>query len=120
MAENDYDWISIRSKKIELQLQALIKKYDQTIYDKRVEEILLQEECNKQKQDFQEFLKVYKKEEEIYEELVVKQQQLEEAKALIFSFTQAAIKIQKWWKAIQKRKAKKKKRSKAAKKRKVP
>ncbi|KNC32182.1 hypothetical protein FF38_12372 [Lucilia cuprina] len=88
--------------KLQLQLQSLIAKYDQTIYDKYKEEIILQEEYDKEKQEFDIFLIEYKREDAIYEELVRKKecefQQLHEAKILLFTHTRAAKKIQRWWK----------------------
>ncbi|XP_046802806.1 GRIP and coiled-coil domain-containing protein-like [Lucilia cuprina] len=88
--------------KLQLQLQSLIAKYDKTIYDKYKEEIILQEEYDKEKQEFDIFLIEYKREDAIYEELVRKKecefQQLHEAKILLFTHTRAAKKIQRWWK----------------------
>ncbi|XP_065363348.1 GRIP and coiled-coil domain-containing protein-like [Calliphora vicina] len=88
--------------KLQLQIQALIAKYDQTIYDKYKEEIFLQEEYDKQKQEFDIFLIEYKREDAIYDELVRKREReykrLHDAKIWLFTHTRAAKKIQRWWK----------------------
>lgn len=93
---------SLFRNKLQLQLQALISKYDQTMLEKYKEEIFLQEEYEKQKREFDHFLIEYKREDDIYEELVRKKERearrLHEAKILLFTHTRAAKKIQRWWK----------------------
>ena len=95
-------------------MKALIDKYDTTLLEKYKEELMLQDEYEKSKKDLDELLVVFKKEEAIYEEVVMKRlredKRIHDAKVLYFTQRRAAIKIQRWWrkclKVIKKRQKK--------------
>ncbi|KAM7348234.1 uncharacterized protein ACRADG_007650 [Cochliomyia hominivorax] len=106
--------------KLQLQLQALITKYDQTLFDKYKEEILLQEQYEKEKQELDLLLIEYEKEDAIYDKLVrtkVREaERLHQAKILLFTQTHAVKIIQRYWrkyiraqKLLRKKNAKKEK-----------
>ncbi|TMW51210.1 hypothetical protein DOY81_003687 [Sarcophaga bullata] len=100
--------------KLQLQLKALVDKYDNSLLEKYKEELMLQDEYEKSKKELDELLEVFKKEEAIYEEVVMKRlredKRKQDAKVLHFTQMRAAIKIQRWWKkclkAIKKRQKK--------------
>ena len=98
-----------------MQLKALIDKYDTSLLEKYKEELMLQDELEKSKKDLDELLLVFKKEEAIYEEVVMKRlredKRIHDEKVLYFTQTRAAIKIQRWWKKCLKAIRKKQKKA---------
>lgn len=104
---NEKDGQAERNK-LQLQLQALILKYDQTMAEKVREEIELQETYDDLRSKMDEFLIEYNREEAIYYELVVKkeeerQRQLE-ARVAAFKLVRAVKLIQGWYRRFQSKK----------------
>ncbi|XP_075167409.1 uncharacterized protein LOC142239502 [Haematobia irritans] len=97
--------------KLLIQLQSLIKKFDQTIGDKIVENMNLQEQYEKQKQLFDEFMVVYSSEEAEYFRIVRNKEEEEkrqqEQKILLFMMNRAARTIQKRWRRFRKQRSRK-------------
>lgn len=84
--------------------------------DKIKENLYLQEEYEKQKQSFDEFLIIYKQEEAEYERIVKAKEEEEklqqEQKILLFMMNRSARAIQKHWRKFRKAQKKAAKRSK--------
>uniref|UniRef100_A0A1I8MM88 Dynein regulatory complex protein 10 n=1 Tax=Musca domestica TaxID=7370 RepID=A0A1I8MM88_MUSDO len=97
--------------KLLIQLQSLIKKFDQTIGDKMIENMNLQEEYEKQKQLFDEFMLEYSREEEEYNRIVRTKEEEEkrkqEEKILLFMMNRAARTIQRRWLRFRKQRSRK-------------
>ncbi|KAI9583842.1 hypothetical protein GQX74_005590 [Glossina fuscipes] len=96
--------------KLVLQLDALIRRYDEVMFEKFNEEILLDEAIEKLQQELDDFQPEYNREEQIYIELVVKKeeeyQRIVEMKAHDFRRKHAAKKIQIWFRNIRRKMAK--------------
>ncbi|XP_054738382.1 meiosis-specific nuclear structural protein 1-like isoform X2 [Anastrepha obliqua] len=105
--------------KLLLQLQALVKKFDQNIGDKIKENVYLQEEYDEQKRQFDEFLEEYQREEAEYEAIVKTKEEEDrrkhEEKVMLFMMTRAAKIIQRAYRRY--RRSKKKVEKKKGKKR---
>ncbi|XP_023306034.2 dynein regulatory complex protein 10 [Lucilia cuprina] len=103
--------------KLLLQLQALIKKFDQTMGDKIKENMFLQEEYERQKKSFEEFLIEYNREELEYEQIVRAKEEEEkrqhEQKILLFMMNRSARVIQKHWRKFRRAQKKAAKRGKS-------
>uniref|UniRef100_A0A1A9VD27 Dynein regulatory complex protein 10 n=1 Tax=Glossina austeni TaxID=7395 RepID=A0A1A9VD27_GLOAU len=86
--------------KLVLQFEALIRRYDQVMFEKFTEELLLDEAIEKLQQELDDFQPEFNREEQIYIELVVKKeeeyQRLLEIRAEDFRRNCAARKIQIW------------------------
>ncbi|XP_073845032.1 uncharacterized protein [Musca autumnalis] len=97
--------------KLLIQLQSLIKKFDQTIGDKIIENMNLQEEYEKQKKQFDEFMIEYSYEEEEYWKIVrskeEEEKQKQEEKILLFMMNRAARTIQRRWLRFRKQRSRK-------------
>ncbi|XP_065369499.1 dynein regulatory complex protein 10-like [Calliphora vicina] len=102
--------------KLLLQLQALIKKFDQTMGDKIKENMFLQSEYERQKELFDAFLIEYNREELEYERIVRSKEEEEkrqhEQKILLFMMNRSARVIQKHWRKFRRAQKKAAKRSK--------
>ncbi|XP_050322936.1 meiosis-specific nuclear structural protein 1-like [Bactrocera neohumeralis] len=105
--------------KLLLQLQALLKKFDQNIGEKIKENVYLQEEYDEQKKQFDEFLIEYQREEAEYEAIVKTKEEEDrrkhEERVMLFMMTRAAKIIQRAFrryrrskKKVEKKKGKKK------------
>ncbi|XP_017100687.2 dynein regulatory complex protein 10 [Drosophila bipectinata] len=97
-----------------LQLQALIKKYDNVIGEKMIENIELKEQGKAAKKELDEYMVGFRKLERVYKNIVVKREE-EEAKrrqnrVMLFTMNRAASKIQKYWRKWKKHMRKKNKR----------
>uniref|UniRef100_A0A1B0BYI3 Dynein regulatory complex protein 10 n=1 Tax=Glossina palpalis gambiensis TaxID=67801 RepID=A0A1B0BYI3_9MUSC len=94
--------------KLLLQLEALIKKFDQSIGDKMREKIVLEEEYAKQKKIFDEFMIIFREKEAEYEVAVVQKEQEEreqqEKKLAFFIMNRAARIIQRFYRKYRKAK----------------
>ncbi|XP_059225006.1 uncharacterized protein LOC106082558 isoform X2 [Stomoxys calcitrans] len=92
-------------------LQTLIKKFDQTIGDKIIENMNLQEEYEKQKMLFDVFMMVYSSEEAEYLQIVRtkedEEKRQQEQKILLFMMNRAARTIQKRWRRYRKMRSRK-------------
>ncbi|XP_061391485.1 golgin subfamily A member 6-like protein 6 [Musca vetustissima] len=97
--------------KLLIQLQSLIKKFDQTIGDKIIENMNLQEEYERQKQLYDEFMLEYRREEEEYNRIVRTKEEEEkrkqEEKILLFMMNRAARTIQRRWLRFRKQRSRK-------------
>ncbi|XP_017856375.1 PREDICTED: trichohyalin [Drosophila arizonae] len=102
--------------KFEIQLQSIIKKYDTMMIEKFVENLELTDKLNEAQKKLDEFKLHYRKEQRIYNEIVVKREKEEERRKqeMIFRYmmNRAARKIQKYWRAWRKSLRKKNKRAK--------
>ncbi|XP_017473918.1 PREDICTED: structural maintenance of chromosomes protein 1A-like [Rhagoletis zephyria] len=105
--------------KLLLQLQALVKKFDQNIGEKIKEKVYLQEEFDEQKRQFDEFLIEYQREEAEYEAIVKTKEEEDrrrhEERVMLFMMTRAAKIVQRAYrryrrnkKKVEKKKGKKK------------
>lgn len=87
--------------KVELQLEAIIKKYDSTIKDRMIQIIDIDSELLTANRELNKLMKIHDKEFEIYEKLVLRiEQQKErnrELKILRFMMNFAARQIQRYW-----------------------
>uniref|UniRef100_A0A1A9VHU2 Dynein regulatory complex protein 10 n=1 Tax=Glossina austeni TaxID=7395 RepID=A0A1A9VHU2_GLOAU len=94
--------------KLLLQLEALIKKFDQSIGEKMREKIVLEEEYAKQKKIFDEFMITFREKEAEYEIAVVQKEQEEreqqEKKVAFFIMNRAARIIQRFYRKYRKAK----------------
>ncbi|TDG45855.1 hypothetical protein AWZ03_007710 [Drosophila navojoa] len=92
--------------KYEIQLQSIIKKYDAMMIEKFVENLELTDKLNEAKKKLDEYKVLYRREQRIYNEVVVKREKEEERKKqqmiLKYMMNRAARKIQKYWRAWRK------------------
>ncbi|KAH8311510.1 hypothetical protein KR044_006676, partial [Drosophila immigrans] len=111
---NQRELKSLRDEKnkLELQVEASIRKYDSTIRQKMVKHFDLQEELVKSKEELDKVIKEYKINEAIYNDIVLKYENVaveyHKRRILSFMVNRAARKIQKYWRKwhkAQKRKA---------------
>ncbi|KAM7342084.1 uncharacterized protein ACRADG_009625 [Cochliomyia hominivorax] len=102
--------------KLILELQNLIRNFDQTMGDKIKENLYLQEEYARQKLAFDEFLIVYKNGETEYEHILKAKEEEEkrqqEQKILLFMMNRSARAIQKHWRKFRRAQKKAAKRGK--------
>uniref|UniRef100_A0A1B0GAZ9 Dynein regulatory complex protein 10 n=1 Tax=Glossina morsitans morsitans TaxID=37546 RepID=A0A1B0GAZ9_GLOMM len=93
-----------RINKLVLQFEALIRRYDEVMFEKFAEEILLDEAIEKLQQELDDFQPEFNREEQMYIELVVKKeeeyQRTLKIRAHGFRRNCAAKKIQVWAKNI--------------------
>ncbi|KAI9583091.1 hypothetical protein GQX74_012308 [Glossina fuscipes] len=101
-------WKLAAKESLLLQLEALIKKFDQSIGDKMREKIVLEEEYAKQKKIFDEFMIIFREKEAEYEVAVVQKEQEEreqqEKKLAFFIMNRAARIIQRFYRKYRKAK----------------
>ncbi|XP_030372921.1 golgin subfamily A member 6-like protein 22 isoform X1 [Scaptodrosophila lebanonensis] len=106
--------------KLLLQLQSLLKKYDNSIGEKMRENLRLEDDFNEAKKQFDDFMVFYHAEEAIYNDIVVKREEEErreqQRRIVVFMMNRAARKIQKYWRKWRKDQRKKNKRLKKGKK----
>ncbi|XP_064540205.1 dynein regulatory complex protein 9-like isoform X1 [Drosophila montana] len=102
--------------KLQIQLQGIIRKYDTVIGEKLVENLDLTDLLNEAKKKLDEYMVTYRKEQAIYNEIVVKREKAEERKRqqaiLHYMMHRAACKIQRYWRAWRKHLQKKNRRGK--------
>ncbi|XP_017845895.1 coiled-coil domain-containing protein 173-like [Drosophila busckii] len=100
--------------KLMLQLEAVIKKYDQSIGEKMRENFELEEEMKVAQREVDAFMKTYHREEAIYKAIVIKREEEEQKRKLrrimIYMMNLAARKIQRYWRKWRRDQAKKNKR----------
>lgn len=94
--------------KLLLQLEALIKKFDQSIGEKMREKIVLEEEYAQQKKIYDEFMIIFREKEAEYEVAVVQKEQEErerqEKEVAFFIMNRAARIIQRFYRKYRKAK----------------
>ncbi|XP_030373079.1 dynein regulatory complex protein 9-like [Scaptodrosophila lebanonensis] len=87
--------------KLLLQLQGLLKKYDNNIGEKMRENLQLQDTYKAAKKELDEFMVYFRQEEAVYKEVVVKREEEErrqhQRRVVNFMMNRAARKIQKYW-----------------------
>ncbi|KAL7729700.1 hypothetical protein ACLKA6_014570 [Drosophila palustris] len=102
--------------KLIIQLEGAIRKYDTAISEKINENLELEDKLKEAKKKLSEFMVVYRKEEHIYHEIVVKREERieHEKRQRIFKYmtNRAARQIQKYWRNWQKEQKLKEKRAK--------
>lgn len=85
-----------------MQLQSLVRKYDQSMLDKYQEEAHLDEEYEQLQLEFENFMLAYNKEYAQYDQEVLQKEKAykeqSEAEARMFCENMAARRIQRWWK----------------------
>lgn len=93
--------------KLELQLQAIIQKYDSTIGEKKIELFELEKKVNEAKEKVDKCWIIYHKEKKIFESLIGdrerEEQRLRKVMIVKFSMNWAASKIQRYWRKWRKR-----------------
>lgn len=103
---NEKDGQAERNK-LQLQLQALIQKYDQTMAEKIREEYELKEAYSIERAKMDEFLVYYNREEALHHELFIKKEEefrrQQEARVMAFRLFRAVRLIQRWFKRFKAR-----------------
>ncbi|KAH8311509.1 hypothetical protein KR044_006675, partial [Drosophila immigrans] len=88
--------------KLLLQLQSMVKRYDATMGEKLIDNLNLEDKLKEAKKELNRFMVIYRQEEKLYNEIVVKREVREEQekmhKILKYMMNRAARKIQKYWK----------------------
>lgn len=94
-------FISPARNKVQLQLQAIVKKYDNTIRDKMIIVVNLDSELNTVNEDLEKLMKIHDKEYAIYKRIILKDEQQKEqekvTRILQFTMNFAARQIQRYW-----------------------
>ncbi|XP_017845967.1 uncharacterized protein LOC108602373 [Drosophila busckii] len=97
--------------KLQIQFQGVLKKYDYVIGEKQRENLLLLDQYDIAKQQLDIFMILYRKEEAIYKQIVVRREEKLKAerrhRIIVFSMNRAAAVIQKYWRKWRKHMAKK-------------
>ncbi|KRF79082.1 dynein regulatory complex protein 9 isoform X2 [Drosophila virilis] len=92
--------------KLQIQLEAAIKKYDRVIGEKMIEHLDLENELVEKKKLLDAFILTYKEEEKVYNNIVIKREQEDERKRqqaiMLYRMNRAARKIQNYWRAWRK------------------
>ncbi|EDW77086.1 uncharacterized protein Dwil_GK22182 [Drosophila willistoni] len=106
--------------KLLIQLQGLLKKYDSSMGERMRENLQLQDEFLVAKKKLDDFMVIYRHEENIYKDIVFKREEEErrqqQHRLVIFMMNRAAKTIQKYWRKWRKEQRKKNKRQKKGKK----
>ncbi|XP_068146825.1 uncharacterized protein [Drosophila tropicalis] len=106
--------------KLLIQLQGLLKKYDSSMGERMRENLQLQDEFLEAKKNLDDFMVLYRQEENIYKNIVLKREEeerrLQQHRLVIFMMNRAAKTIQKYWRKWRKEQRKKNKRQKKGKK----
>lgn len=105
---------SIFRNKFLIQLEVLIHKFDTTITERLCYNLRLGDEYRFAKQELDDFMIIYRKEEAVYNKIVMKyemeQKRLRELRILTFMMDFAARKIQRYWAVYRKAVLKKQRR----------
>lgn len=112
--------ISTNRSKLLIQLENILHKYDSSVCEKLRENLELEDMFKVAKKELDEFMVLYRKEEAVYKNIVVKyekeEQRKQQQRILLYMMNRAARKIQRYWQKWRKDQAKRARKARKSKK----